>query len=232
MIELHLGDCMEFLPTLPDNSVFLQVCDPPYGIDYQSAWRTDKTQWKPKIANDKEPFLDWVKESYRVGKNGGALLCFCRWDIEDYFRSAIERAGYTMKSQIVWDKVIHGMGDLNGQFAPQHENIWFAAKGDFHFWNKRPTSVIRIRRVEPEKLVHPNEKPVPLYIRLIEFVCPPNENVGDWFFGSGASAKAAFMLERNYVGCDISDGYYEIAKRRIEAAQAQMLLPLPTEVVR
>jgi DNA modification methylase len=37
------------------------LTDPPYGIDYQSQRRKDKSTWKPKIQNDKKPFLDWIK---------------------------------------------------------------------------------------------------------------------------------------------------------------------------
>ncbi len=54
------GDCLEILPTLPDGCADLVLTDPPYGIDYQSARRTDRVQWKPKIANDKAPCLDWL----------------------------------------------------------------------------------------------------------------------------------------------------------------------------
>jgi DNA modification methylase len=56
---LYLGDCLEIMKSIPDKSVDAVITDPPYGIDYQSAWRTDKLQWKPKIQNDATPFLGW-----------------------------------------------------------------------------------------------------------------------------------------------------------------------------
>ena len=226
VIDLRLGDCLEILPTLADKSMDAVITDPPYGIDYQSARRIDKSQWKPKIENDKEPFLDWLVDVFRVVKDCGALVCFCRWDVEEIFKSKIERVGFVVKSQIIWDKVIHGMGDLNGSFAPQHENAWFAVKGDFRFWGKRPKTIIRVPRVPADEMVHPNEKPVALFTRLIDSIVPPNGNVLDCFVGSGNSAKAAYFLKRDYTGIDINEEYHGIAQKRIAEAQQQMVMTL------
>ena len=220
-VELYLGDCLTVLPTLANECADLILNDPPYGIDYQSARRIDRSQWKPRIANDKEPFTGWLPEAYRITKMGGALVCFCRWDVEEQFRCAIEQAGYRIKSQIIWDKVIHGMGDLEGSFAPQHENIWFAVKGDFKFWNERPKSIIRATRVSAEELVHPNEKPVPLYLSLIDSLVPPGGLVVDCFLGSGNSGKAAMILGRDFVGVELDPKYHAVAEKRIATAQAQ-----------
>ena len=57
---------------------------------------------------------------------GGGMACFVRYDVEHDFRRAMEMAGFMVKGQIIWDKVVHGMGDLKGAFAPCHENVIFA----------------------------------------------------------------------------------------------------------
>lgn len=57
MIDLRHGDCLEVMRDIPDGSVDLVLCDLPYGIDYQSAKRTDKAARFPKIFNDKKPFI-------------------------------------------------------------------------------------------------------------------------------------------------------------------------------
>ena len=223
-IDLRLGDCLEIMRGMPAASVDAVITDPPYGIDYQSAWRTDKTQWKPKIANDKMPFIEWLPEAFRLVKDGGALVCFHRWDVAETFKQEIERVGFVVKSQIIWDKVIHGMGDLNGQYAPRHECAWFATKGKFNWWATRPQSIIRITRVDAEKLIHPNEKPIPLFVRLIESIVDPKGKILDPFVGSGASMVAASKLYRDAIGIEINPQYFEIAQRRIAEAQAQMTL--------
>ena len=214
-VQLLLGDCLVRLKELVDESVDSIVTDPPYGVDYQSARRTDKTKWKPKIKNDKAPYIWWLKEAFRVLKDGGALLCFTRYDTENDFRWAMKLAGFMPKAQIIWDKHIHGMGDLKGDFASQHENIIFATKGKFTFPGKRPKSVIKVQRISAESLVHPNEKPVELMEQLISAITPPGGKVLDPFMGAGSTAKAAKSLGFRFVGIDVEPTYVELARQRV-----------------
>jgi len=209
------GDCLEILPKLPDGCVDLVLTDPPYGVDYQSARRKDKSQWKPKIKNDKSPYVWWLPDAGRVMSDPSALACFTRWDTEQDFRVAIRWAGITSKSQVIWDKEIHGMGDLNGDFAPQHENIIFAVKGKYKFPAKRPHSIIRVRRIRAEELVHPNEKPVLLMLSLIESLCPVGGVILDPFIGGGSSMLG--IGDRFAIGVELEEKYCEIVANRCAA---------------
>lgn len=208
-------DAMDFLKIIPDDSVDAIITDPPYGVDYQSARRIDKSQWKPKIANDKLPYIWFLNEARRVLKPSGSVLCFTRYDKEADFRQAMVWGGLKPKAQIIWDKVIHGMGDLKGDFAPQHENIIFAIKDKFVFPGKRPKSIIRVQRVNAEKLTHPNEKPVELLESLIESVTKPGDIILDPFMGSFTTAVASKNLGRNWLGCDIDENYCKIGESRL-----------------
>jgi len=228
-IEIIHGDCLEVMKSFSDKQFDLVLTDPPYGIDYQSAWRSDKSDWKPKIANDEKPFVEWISEAYRVLVDGGRLLCFYRWDVQDAFLFELRQVGFTVKSQIIWDKIIHGMGDLNGEYAPQHECILYATKGRYEFRNKRPTTVIQCQRVEPEKLLHPNEKPVKLIRKLIRQTTIDNENILDCFLGSGTTVIASEHENRNCVGIEISPEYCEIARKRVQAEKDKMGLFAGTE---
>lgn len=134
--------------------------------------------------------------------------------------------GLAVKSQVIWDRGNHGMGDLEAAFAPQHDVIWFATKGAFVFPGVRPCSVLRAIRVAADKLVHPNEKPVSLMRQLVMAVTTTGATVLDPFMGSGTTGVACMQTGRNFIGIEIDPGYFAIAKRRIEAAQAQMILPL------
>src|SRR3990167_7503598 len=215
-------DCIKGMQEMESESVDCILTDPPYGIDYQSAWRIDKERFE-KIGNDKLPFIWWLHEAYRVLKGGGTLVCFCRWDVQDAFLKAIEWAGFEVKSQIVWDRVIHGLGDLKGQFAPQHDIIWFAVKGDFEFSNGRPKSILRYNRVSAEKLIHPNEKPIELIRYLVRVLTSEQQIVLDCFMGSGTTALACKHLNRNFVGFEINPDYVKIAEERLKQ---KVLLPL------
>jgi len=215
---IYCGDCLEIMGGLRAGSI---IADPPYGIDYQSARRTDKSRWKPKIRNDKSPFVDWLPLAYKITDDGGCLLCFCRWDVEEVFRRAIEGAGYVVRSQVIWDRVIHGMGDLSSSFAPQHDVIWFATKGRYAFPGKRPKSVIRVPRISPRDLVHPNEKPVALMMSLVSSVA--RGVVLDPMMGSGATGVACARLGVPFIGIEIDSGYFEIARKNIGTIQPVLL---------
>jgi len=223
MWTLYEGDCLEVMRTLPSESVDAVVTDPPYGIDYQSAWRIDPAQRYEKIANDKQPFIWFLHDAYRLVKDGGALICFCRWDVQEAFRQAIGWAGFEVKSQVIWDREHHGMGDLQAAYAPCHDVIWFAVKGDFAFPNKRPTSVVRVPRIGGEALRHPNEKPVSLMQALIRQVTRPGATVLDPFAGSGATIEAAEKEDRDSIGVELSREYCAIIRERMSKVQQPLM---------
>lgn len=224
MIQLHQGDCLDVLRTLPAGSVDAVVADPPYGISYQSARRTDRSKWKPKIANDGRPFVWWLHDTARVLCNGGALLCFCRWDVQEAFRLAIGWAGLKVRAQVVWDRMAHGAGDPAVSPAPQHDVIWYATKGRRVFHGKRPKSVVRSMRLGGEALTHPNEKPVGLMVGLLNSYTTVCDTVLDPFMGTGAVGVACTLTERRFIGIEIDPGYFAVAQKRITAEQAKTAL--------
>jgi DNA modification methylase len=215
MIKIIHGDCLQTMKEIPDKSIDCIITDPPYGIDYQSARRTDKSQWKPKIANDKTPCTIWTDEAFRIMKENTSLLCFTRWDTEHDFRQALTNSGFVCKQQIIWDKVVHGMGDLTGDFASQHENIIFAHKGRFTFKGKRPKSIFRVQRVTPTELKHPNEKPVDLMEKLVSSITCEKDIVLDLFAGIGTTGVACKNLNRSFIGIELDENYFNIAEERI-----------------
>lgn len=219
--RLILGDCLEVLRQIETGSVDAVVTDPPYGIAYQSAWRIDKRSWKPKIANDQRPFVWFLHDAARAIKDGGCLLCFCRWDTAEAFRLAIEWAGLRIGSQLIWDRVGHGMGDLKGRPSPRHDIIWFAVKGRYQFPGKRPASVYRIPRLAGVHLEHPNQKPVPLMAEMIADYVPPGGVVLDPCMGSGATGEACAQTGHRFVGVELDREKFELAERRIAAARGQ-----------
>lgn len=226
-------DCLRAMKSIPSHAVDACITDPPYGIDYQSARRIDKSTWKPKIANDDRPFVEWLPEAYRLTRVGGSLLCFCRWDVQETFRAAIVAAGFEVKSQVIWDRESHGMGDLGGAFAPQHDVIWFAVKGRFTFPADRPKSILRHARVSHEAMVHPNEKPVSLMRDLVRSVTYSGETVLDCFGGSFASGVACAIEGRNYIGIDVDAHYCAVGKARmLRASGIACDIPRPQRAFR
>lgn len=145
---------------MESESVDAIITDPPYGINYVS-------RAGARIKNDRSPFIWFLYDAFRVLKSGeagrGSLICFTRWDVEQAFIDAMRMAGFNVRSEVIWDKVVHGIGDCKTQFAPTHENIIFAIKGKYSFPGHRPKDVITFSRIMGNKqMVHPTEKPVGL----------------------------------------------------------------------
>lgn len=133
------GDSLTVLRQMEPESVDAIITDPPYGINYVS-------QTGASIKNDKSPFIWFLYDAFRVLKSGeagrGGLICFTRWDVEQTFIDAMKIAGFNVKSEVIWDKVYHGMGDTKAAFAPSHENIVFAIKGKYSFPGSRPKDLV------------------------------------------------------------------------------------------
>lgn len=214
MIEIYNQDCIDGMRKLENESIDAIITDPPYGIDFQSH-RRDKNKRHRKITGDKQPYIWFLNDAARVLKDGGVLLCFCRWDTQNAFKSAIEWAGLRVKSIIVWDRQHHGMGDLKGAFAPQYDLIIFATKGRFTFAGTRPKDVIRVMRLDGNLMVHPNEKPVELMRKLIEAVTVEGQIILDCFAGSGSTAIACGETKRNFLGFEIDKAHYSLCLNRI-----------------
>lgn len=212
------------------NSIDAIITDPPYGIDYQSHQRTNRMA---KIPNDKAPFIWWLYDAYRIlrdGENGGGvLICFTRWDVQQTFIDAMNLAGFSVRSEIVWYKMAHGAGDCKAQFAPAHENILFAIKGKYQFPQKRPVDVIPIPKVNSSKLLHPNEKPVELLESLIRSTTRPLSLILDPFAGSGPTLIAAEKTGRQFIGiemearhCDTIRGRFTEAGKEVESLEQEI----------
>jgi len=204
-IKIYCGDSQVIVPLL--GTYDLVITDPPYGMDYQSAWRTDKSQWKDKIHGDKE-FPMWIFETLKP-KN--AMFVWCRWDNLYEIPKP--------KSFIAWDKKCHSMGDLNHEFGRQWEACAYYP-GPEHKFLRRPVDVIRQAKVAPEHLVHPNEKPMAVYYPILESHAG---GVLDPFMGSGSTLMACKALSRPAIGIEIEPKYCEIAKKRLINTQRMML---------
>lgn len=207
------GDSLTVLRQMEPESVDAIITDPPYGIDYHTKGTG------ASIKNDKAPFIWFLYDAFRVLKSGasgrGTLICFTRWDVEQTFIDAIQLAGFNVKSEVIWNKVLHGMGDCKAQFAPTHENIVFAIKGKFSFPGHRPNDLVTHQKLNGSQMIHPTEKPVSLLADLITAVTKPGDLIFDPFAGSGSTLVAAKKTGRRFIGVELDDEYFEKAQRRI-----------------
>ena len=146
-------------------------------------------------------------------------MIFTRWDVQNQFIDEILKNGMIVRNVLIWDKKVHGMGDLKRSFGSRYESIIFVSKDAFRFPGKRPQDIIEAQRVSPGKLLHPNEKPIDLQEKLVQQVTKPGAWVLDCFMGSGSTGIACVNTGRNFIGIELDKNYYDIARGRINQAE-------------
>ena len=209
-------DALTLLRALPDESVDLIVTDPPYGVGTQvSARRLPALRFGEIIGADSINDT-WLVDAYRVLRDGAAAYIFAKWVNMGDWKTAIESAGFAVKNCIIWDKMQHGTGDLQGAYGPQYEMILFAVKGRHVLRGIRQTDIIRYPKVQPNHLTHPYQKPVGLLQKLIRASTDRGDVVIDCFSGSGVTGEAARLEHRDFILSDLDTNYATIARRRLE----------------
>lgn len=212
--QLYCGDCSVILPNLAASSVDCILADPPYGIVYNS-------KSLGAIANDRAPFVWWLGQAERLLSDIGVLVCWCRYDVAESFRHAIDWAGLQLAGQLVWDRMLHGQGDCTRQPAPQHDVAWVATKGKWTFPASRGKSVLRHLRErggfgECEKgLLHPTMKPISLMEELVLTYSAPGQTILDPTMGGGSTGVAAVKHGRKFVGIELDASHFATCVRRV-----------------
>ena len=169
-MKLYNGDCLEIMKQIPDNSIDLILTDPPYLMNYKTGRRKDKThKFCSEIANDDNFDLisNYIKECFRIIKNNSAILMFCNCTHIDFFKQELEKY-FNVKNIIVWVKNNWSAGDLEHSFGRQYEFLVYASKGQKKINGFRYSDVWEFDRVAGDKLVHQNQKPIPLLERVIK----------------------------------------------------------------
>ena len=132
MANLVHGDARTAMQGAPAG-IKLVLTDPPYGQDFQSNRRVVSAK-APKLANDNGQafglLCDVLTEAHKHMADDSTLLVWSSWRYECEFRQIVTACGFTIKGSLIWDKPNHGSGDLEGSFAPKHERIIHAVKGN------------------------------------------------------------------------------------------------------
>jgi len=206
---LYNSDCLSMMRDMPDKSVDLVLTDPPYGMEYYSNHYKNGNP-HDKIIGDNLFDSKWIEEFKRLAKK--AVIVFCRWNnLKDLPQP---------KSFIVWIKNNWTAGDLKHEYGRMWEGILFYPMEN-HKFNKREPDIIDCRRTPSTELLHPTQKPVFLIERLLKNNSTEGDLILDPFLGSGTTAVACEKLNRRWIGCEISEVYCKIARRRIEAEALQ-----------
>ena len=195
--NIILGDSFELLKSMADKSVDLALCDCPYGIDICSSGRLIKEKGRQYKAWDKQaPSTEFFQELLRVSKN--AIIFGA-----NHF---IERIPINSKCWIVWDK-------------EQPEALSFAMCELALTTFDRSAKIFRYsaaRQNVKETRIHPTQKPVALYGRIIRNIANPGDLILDTHIGSGSSLIAAYQMGLDFICCEIDPENFSAQEDRFK----------------
>lgn len=212
--NLLLGDCTVEIDKLQDKSIDLLLTDPPYGMEFKSGW-SDKKEIENDDLKGSLGVLDkTLQKTLPKLKDNAHAYIFGNWRYVPEVKEVISKY-LNIKMMLIWDREVIGMGDLDS-WGDSYDVIYFCTHKEKRYLSEpRERNVIRVQRVNPDKLQHPTEKPIEILEKLIEKSTVEGELVFDPFMGSGSTCIAAKNLNRNYVGIEMDSEYYETAQRRI-----------------
>jgi site-specific DNA-methyltransferase (adenine-specific) len=209
-VTIYHGDCREVMRDL--DRVDMIFTDPPYGMAFQSHKRTATPRFAA-IQGDAEVDTAGILAALDHLKDGGAAYVATRWDVYPRWYDAIETV-VTVKNCIVWAKSAGGLGDLLGDYLPDHEWVIYAVRGRHVLRGGRVSNVWQVDKDPPSTYLHPMQKPVGLASRAIQKSSDAGDLVLDPYMGSGSSLRAAKDLGRRSIGIEIEERYCEVAAKR------------------
>jgi len=244
--KIYLGDCLEIMPYIKDNSIDMVLCDLPFG--------TTACKWDTIIP------LDKLWEQYeRIIKNDGAMVLFG----SQPFTSKLVMSNVKLfKCEWIYQKVV-GSNFTTAKYMPmkEHENILVFSKGKTKYnpimqersesGKKRlqtpyhtnsstslevysnisrtnagkeydqnlryPSSVQKFNnRAVGARGLHPTQKPIELCEYLIQTYTDIDDVVLDSCIGCGTTAIASINTKRNYIGIEKDENYFNISCKRID----------------
>lgn len=218
--RIYQRDCIDGMRMIPDGCVDLVVTDPPYLMNYRSNRRvaTEKFRHIANDVNSTDLIAGFMDECLRVLKDDTAIYMFCSWHHIDFFKTEFEQR-FKLKNLIVWNKNVHGTGDLKGSYGPKHELVLFGHKGRPLLRDKRLPDVLDCAKVPSAKLTHPTEKPTALLKTFIHNSSDFGGVVLDGFAGTGSTCVSAVESGRHFIAFETDREYVEIANKRLDSLE-------------
>ena len=216
---------MEWLKSLPKESVDLVITDPPY----ESLEKHRAVGTTTRLKNSKSSSNNWFEifpnsrfeelftEIYRVLRKNSHFYLFCDQETAFFAKPIAEQIGFKFWKPLIWDKRKIGMGY---HYRARYEFILFFEKGKRKLSNLSTPDILEVDRIHRG---YPTEKPVALSEILISQSSVESEIVCDPFMGSGSTGCAAIKLGRNFIGNDLSEEAFSIAANRLKVQLASNL---------
>lgn len=231
------GDCLEEMKKIPSNSIDIIITSPPYNLKNSTGngmkdgrggkWKNASLVNGYSHHNDCMPhevYTNWQRdcltEMLRIIPENGAIFYNHKWRVQDGILQDRQDivSGFPVRQIIIWKR----KGGINfnpGYFLPTYEVIYLIAKPEFKLVPKANSHGDVWEFKQEMKNPHPAPFPVALIDRIISSTYATT--ILDPFMGSGTTAIAALMNDRNYLGVELSPEYIEMANKRIESFSSQ-----------
>ena len=204
-IKLYLGDCLDVMRDIPDNSVDAVITDPPYPQEFQYIW---------------EPLGE---QSKRLLIIGGSLITLCGHYQIPFVIDALSK---NLRYWWILSMNHKTLKRLPGKWVcVQHKpGLWYVnerrKKGDTECPIDSLSAGTNSEWKESQSL-HKWGQPTSWFAHYIERLTNPGDTILDPFMGSGTTGVACVQTGRNFIGIEIDEKYYAIAQKRIKDALQQ-----------
>ena len=221
--KLYKGDCLEVMKNIEDGSVDLVVTDPPYEITTTGAgmYKQADKQYVKELNGMKDGFSEEVLDE----------LCRVMKKINIYFfcsqKQIIPLLDYFVKKKkcnwniLSWHKTNPIPACGNKYLTDTEFILFFREKGVKvygSFDTKRTWYATPLNQSDKKKYGHPTVKPLSILENLVVNSSKEEGIVLDCFMGSGSTGVACLNTNRNFIGIELDEGYFEIALNRIKQA--------------
>lgn len=223
-IKLYHGDCLDIMKKLLSDNVKVDciITDPPYVLDLHGGGQNDLG--KRKLTKDKH--IEFISGGFSTEcfelmlklQNIPNLLIFCSNKQVSTIMSFFEQKKLTT-TLLVWEKT-NPSPLCNGKHLSDIEFIVYVRGKGATFNNDTPyeykKKVYTSPVVSNKNRLHPTQKSVVHIQQYIKLHTKENDVVLDPFMGSGTTGVACINTNRKFIGIELDDNYFDIAKKRIE----------------
>ena len=228
-IKLYNGDCLEILKYISDKSVDLVIIDPPYELESErggglfSNNNPNKRQYQNEISNMMNGISNETLDLLGSKMKKINMYIFCsRTQMLNLLNYAKDN-NYSW-NLLMWHKT-NPIPTCNNKYLNDTEYIVYMREkgvkiyGNYH--TKKTYFMTPINKADKKEFNHPTIKPLEIIKNLIINSSNENDIVLDCFMGSGTTGVACKELKRNFIGIELNEKYFEIAKKRIEEKNNQ-----------
>jgi len=185
--------------------------DPPYGMNYQSNWRNNKSENKFDILENDNKYLDFKPILILYTKENSAWFIWTSHQVYPIWRDMYK--DYYINT-IIWNKGKMSMGDLSS-YGNNYEMALFCSQGKPKLKGEGKKAIWEINVEAGSEYMHPTQKPITLSAYAIPDFINDNDLVLDIFLGSGSTMVAAHQLNRKCYGMELDPKYCQVIVDRM-----------------